>query len=965
MGRDFAGKARAAMECFHHVGEMIADEIADFERLSLLPLQASKHYAFAADAGFDNQLDMLWSVLDRTPKSTGLVVTQYRNGLVSDTPLDTSVAESLRSSFPQLIYSAELEKLDSVSQYLLPHVDTIVSASSSLAMQGMAWHNAIEVIGNTFLETYATNAPSLQHISWSDRCDHTISTLVNYHQPLASAVTQDGKFLFDLLTDMSARQKAGKEGLDALSDLTQIDPNYADRLLSGFRTERSARALSVSPSPNREAKTLLQLQELIEDPATQAVSFDVFDTLICRPVERPADLYRFLDARALALTDGVAVDFGKNRALCEVQTRERLAGIKQEITLKDIYETLALYYGLPSEALADLQQAEMALEVSHSRVRVFGRKLFDLARSSKKPIYLISDMYLPHDTILQMLEKAGYDKQFEKLFLSCDHDCTKKSGALFRVVLDHLKLAPAALVHVGDNKMTDIKMAASNGIRPFRWSSAIEWQRSNAAMKTLYSPRVGSGEKSRSAIAGTTARGLYDGPLVGSQLSTLSGGDPYRLGYAVLGPLTTGYMLWLGREAARDNISDLFFMAREGWLLKEVFDKLHPSPALKLKTHYLLGSRRAIRVAACRTRADVLALLAMPYDIGVPLDVLLEGRFGLVLGHNASQRLAALGIDDRAMPIDRSFAHRQKLHAVVQDYMNEILDHAANERASYLDFLDQKGFAAAEGPAIVDVGWKANIQGALGDLIDRRTIGYYYATVQESEVWLQRGDRHRAFAGTALSAPISHSIAVQNRHLLEFMLCHSSRSLVAMDRDGEDFEPKYRKERHYVTRKSLIDPMHRGAIAFAQQFHDGFGDLMDQIHIDADLAEGALAMLVQNPHKDDAKLFVGQSFEDAVGGLPEKFIVAPDAKAAPSQSVWRQGAVAAFEKGANPTNRKKNQLDAESKPKQRLEAFLVKQMVGDRKQAKYERDRAAFFGDSQNQVVKLYWKALQRSQTQH
>ncbi len=967
IGRDFTAKTQAAMDCFGSVSDLLSEKVGAFDQTALLPLQASKHYAFAVDTGFDNQLDMMWSVLEQTPTQTGVIVTQYRNGQVADTPLDPTVAVPFHATFPHLIYEPRLETIDCVSQYLLPHVDHVISASSSLGVQGMAWKNQLQVIGSTFLSNYATDAADYADISWGQRCENTIATLMTRHQPLAASVTQDGVFLMNLLTEMLARKADGAVGLDLMPAFTQIDPNYADKLLAGFRIDRSAKALAMSPTPNLEGEMLVRLQALINQPQTEMVSFDVFDTLICRPVEKPADLYNFLDVQALALTDGIAVGFGQVRKLCEVETRARLEGIQAEITLSDIYDTIAQYYGMPRADLEDLRQAEMALEIDHARVRPFGRKLFDLAKASGKPVNLISDMYLPHDTITQMLEKAGYAGQYDRLFVSCDQDATKASGALYPIVLGELGIKAAALVHVGDNKQTDILMAQDHGIRAFRWSSSIDWMRENAAFKSSFSPRIGAGEKARSAVAGTTARRLFDAPLPKTQLESLSGGDPHRLGHAVLGPLLTGYMLWLGREAKRDKVSDLFFMAREGWVLKEVFDALHPPGPDVPKTHYLLGSRRAVRVAACRKEADVMALLAMPYDPEVPLSALLEGRFGLVLKEADMPRLLELGITDRDMHLDRSFAHRQYLCATVQAYMSEILQHAAGERDNYLGYLDNAGFLAVQHPAIVDVGWKANIQGALGDLTERRTTGYYYATLQESELWVGRGDAHRGYTGIGQSGGMAKSVAVQNRHMVEFLLCHSSRSLVAVNPQKSGYQPIFRKEATLAKRRQLIDPLHRGAVAFAQAFRDGFAEQFDQIYIDPNLAEATLETLIKTPQPADAELFLGQCFEDAVGGIAQKFIISPDATEPASQSVWRQGCEIMHHQpepgaGRRAANSKSDQSQ-QDEPK--LEAFMIKRMAGDRKRAKYERDREAFFADSKNQFVKLYWKAVSGRQTLH
>lgn len=965
LGLDFTFHTQSAMDNFRGVAERALDGSRQFDQIALLPLQASKHYAFSVDSGFDNQLDMLWSTLEQSDPNVGLIVTQYRNGQVADTPLDAAVAAPLRDAFPHFIYDPALEQIDSVSQYLLPHVDTVISASSSLPVQGMVWRNQIQVIGQTFLENYATNAPAASNLPWSTRCENTLATMVSRHQPLASAVTTDGEFLFNLLTAMRERQSAGAKGLDLLPDFTDIDPNYADELLGGFRVDRSLRSLQAAPQEDAATATLASLKELIDDPQTEMISFDVFDTLICRPVEKPADLYSFLNAKALALTDGIAVNFGKSRALCEVETRKELEGQKEEITLADIYQTLARFYGVDVQTLDALAQAEMALEIDHCRLRPFGKKMFDLALASHKPIILISDMYLPHETIAAMLESCGYGGTYDRLFLSCDFNCTKHTGDLFKVVLAEIEKKPHTVVHVGDNKQSDIIMAEQQGMRAFRWSSAVEWMRSNPHFKSVYSPRVGAGEKARSAIAGTTARGLFDGPRPASERSSLSGQDPYRLGFAVLGPLATGYMQWLAREAKRDGITELFFMAREGWVFKEVFDALYPAGPETPKTHYLLASRRAVRVAACRSPADVMALLGQPYDPGVALVELFEGRFGISFSQADDERIAALGFRNRQHTLDRSFQHQQQLCALAQEFMSEILTHAQKERTSYQRFLGENGFTGAKHQAIVDVGWKANIQGALGDLTQKRTTGYYYATVQDSELWLQQGDTHRAYLGIALSAPLTKSVVLQNRHLIEFMLCHSGQSLTSIREHGGDLRPAFRRESDLAKRRSLIDPLHRGAIAFARLYHDGFAALYDDIYIDPNLAEAALSAFIERPEHIDAKPFVGQVFSDAVGGLPERYIISPNRKAPRAGSTWHKGFAVAHEKQPTPRKPAKTPQEPATAARPRVEKTLMKAVTSRQKIMKYERDRNAFFEDSKLPTVRLYWKLLGSRYTSH
>ena len=62
-------------------------------------------------------------------------------------------------------------------------------------------------------------------------------------------------------------------------------------------------------------------------------------------------------------------------------------------------------------------------------------------------------------------------------------------------------------------------------------------------------------------------------------------------GYEIGGPVCYGYVRWILDEIERSHpdITDVLFVARDGWLLKQVFDMLPHPPSLK--THYIYAPR--------------------------------------------------------------------------------------------------------------------------------------------------------------------------------------------------------------------------------------------------------------------------------------------------------------------------------------------------------------------------------------
>lgn len=331
------------------------------------------------------------------------------------------------------------------------------------------------------------------------------------------------------------------------------------------------------------------------------------------------------------------------------------------------------------------------------------------------------------------------------------------------------------------------------------------------------------------------------------------------------------------------------------------------------------------------------------------------------------------------------------MNAVISKLMKRILVNAESERAAYMAYLRKTGLLSSERPGVVDIGWKANIQGALGDLIGRRTHGYYYATLPGAELWEAKGDCHRAYAGlshhkTTRSAPVLF------RQLTEFLSCHCSRSLVAMTGSDGDMSPVFRKEVGFKSRSALVRPIQNGAVQFARDFQDGFGDDIGQMIIDPSLAEAALASLLHKPSAIDARMFVGQGFEDAVGGIFRKFIISPSPRDPETRSVWPQGhrvihaqairpgskaltnkTEAAASAIMDPLKRRESlaavarkdspaeQANGSMSAIRRIEDLIIRRTVSEKKYRKYSRARPAFFDDARSPVVRLYGRLSARS----
>ena len=252
-----------------------------------------------------------------------------------------------------------------------------------------------------------------------------------------------------------------------------------------------------------------------------AVAFDVFDTLIKRDVAVPTGLFRLMGD-----------DFYAARIRAEREARAAQSG---EVTLAEIYARPCLArYDAAAECAAELAACAA------------NKPVLDAVQTLKKQgkkLYYISDMYLPQTQIDAMLRRCGYPC-FDGGFVSCTYGVQKRSGRLFKRFLQETGLTAKQLLFIGDSWRADVAGAALAGI--------TAWH--------LPTPSAPADD----------AAAFVENRLPQQQ------SDGESLGFSVLGPLAAAFCQWLhARRAARPE-ARLYFLARDMYLMRDVYHTLYP-----------------------------------------------------------------------------------------------------------------------------------------------------------------------------------------------------------------------------------------------------------------------------------------------------------------------------------------------------------------------------------------------------
>lgn len=311
--------------------------------------------------------------------------------------------------------------------------------------------------------------------------------------------------------------------------------------------------------PESTITRLPSVEELIAKlERYDVVSFDIFDTLVFRAVNSPRDVFRLLES------EWRIMGFAEKRVQAERRARERSG----EITIYDIYEILSQELSIDKQ---EAIQKELDAEKKVCFANPYMKRVFD-ELNKKKKVVLISDMYLTKDMIRDLLYTCGFCVEKDQIFISCEHGKGKANGDLQEIV-SRIYGCSKTYIHIGDNKNTDI--LASEG---------IGWD-------TFYYPNVNTvGAPYRRREMQTLASSFYKGLLNTKLHSGMFRQDRYyEFGYCYGGILAVGYCQYLDRLAATEKIDQFLFLARDGYVIKKIYDRFFG----KVASEYIPFSRFA------------------------------------------------------------------------------------------------------------------------------------------------------------------------------------------------------------------------------------------------------------------------------------------------------------------------------------------------------------------------------------
>jgi predicted HAD superfamily hydrolase len=196
------------------------------------------------------------------------------------------------------------------------------------------------------------------------------------------------------------------------------------------------------------------------------ISFDVFDTLL-RRVVFPPEKTKIPAARALSgllLSRGRYVDVGQILALrTQVEIAQwqaaKAQGFDPEYHIHDVFSALLKHFLDEEEArllVPRLVDEEISAEKWACRSEEGMVEAVRRLRELGKRVVFISDMYLGHDHVKELLDRNGFKGLFHRGYVSSEHKLSKRSGRLFVRMLEDQHAEPGQWIHFGDKITNDL-----------------------------------------------------------------------------------------------------------------------------------------------------------------------------------------------------------------------------------------------------------------------------------------------------------------------------------------------------------------------------------------------------------------------------------------------------------------------------------------------------------------------------
>ncbi len=493
-----------------------------------------------------------------------------------------------------------------------------------------------------------------------------------------------------------------------------------------------------------QGTTKAELQEKAN--SADIVSFDLFDTLIMRQTLFSEDIPEYVDCKLREM--GIQIpDFVRRRLGSEKELSKSKAP-----TLLEIYKHMLAKVrnlGVEAEQLAELEWSiDFNLIVPRKEVC----SIFQQLVNAKKRVYVISDTYYNKEQLKQILEKCNITA-YTDILASSNFGVSKTQG-LYQIFQ---KLAGSGIyLHIGDDAIADIESAQNYGFQTCQLLSGMELlEQSGYLGLSAYIVSLDSHLR-----VGMFVSKIFNSPFQFEQKDKrIEVSDAYDIGYLFCGPMISDFVFWFDQQIKKQGFHNIWFCARDGYLLKKMYGYLKLTQKQRDKSIYFLTSRTAAIRAGIQSEEDICYVDQMKFS--GELKENLRERFGIDTGNIKNEEIA-------------------KNEIGLMQYKKPILEKAVMEYKHYQKYIEQLMLTDGD-IAFFDFVAKGTSQMYIQRLVSKHLKGIYFLRLEADEM----ADKGLDIESFYEEKESEGGAIYENYYILETLLTAPYPSVQGFDMEGK------------------------------------------------------------------------------------------------------------------------------------------------------------------------------------
>lgn len=501
-------------------------------------------------------------------------------------------------------------------------------------------------------------------------------------------------------------------------------------------TARNQESAAPAGEPRKSRVSFIPMEHIrnmLHDADIKIVSFDIFDTLLVRPVLHPKDIFYLLAAKMNA---AYGVDFIKLRWDAEA----RLG--KENANIYEIYADVRRRFKLLPQTATALLEEEIRCETTLLTPRPEVKALYEEAVKLGKRVIATSDMYLPGTILDGILKKNGM--AMDAIYVSCDQQARKSSGALYDIIISSEKAHPSEILHIGDNYKSDFENAIAKKITAVHYPSIQE--EIFGCRDVDAGPLLKAGEDDpawRMLLAFSLNSFISQSLAPGA--SVLDAHNLRHFTALTIAPMLTGYALALAADKdIQAKYKQINFASRDGYLPHAVYGIIQRHLG-GLPGRYCHAGRRAYYPFLYASFYDYAKSRRHGGDMGYTLYDFLKAHF------TGSALLAHL--DEKLTEVEKNtlfFEEKEKSLSVITRFQSDIELFLRDKRARIQKYYNQTLSREEERHLIFDLGYSGSISRALSAVVGKPVDKlYFWEDPENRSADKQCGTSTRVFAESA------------------------------------------------------------------------------------------------------------------------------------------------------------------------------------------------------------------------